>query len=165
MKLKHVAFDLHGTIDKNPSFFKKLSNEIYLLDKDFKIFILSGSKEDTIRRELNDLNFEEKYYTDILSINDYLDSIGVIKTYIESRNEITYDEDLWWATKRILCTKFNIGFLIDNDIRYSIYFRNIINLPIVRANIAYKKECPIFYLYSNFENDYDAKFIANFLNF
>ena len=110
-----VAMDLHGTLDTYPEL-RELFN--YAIEKGHEVFIMSGSIKTTLVKELRkfkDLN--PKY--ELISVMDYARSLG-----IKGADEGYIDDDLYWALKSVLCKKYNIQALIDNEPKFGQFMQN-----------------------------------------
>lgn len=114
-----IAFDIHGTIDKNPEIFK-LQMEL-MIDSGIEVFIISGPPEEQIRAELARLGYFESIHfqkDNVLSVVDYLRFNSILPMTQDEKGHWWCNDFHWWQTKGILCDNFKIDLIIDNEIRY-----------------------------------------------
>jgi hypothetical protein len=113
-----VAFDLHGVLETNTDFFKKILN--YLNDIEVHITVLSGPPTEQIISELESLGYTPwyKYFSQILSVVDYLRFESDANMWQDERGNWWTDEPTWWASKGKICEKYKIDVIIDDKIQY-----------------------------------------------
>jgi len=117
-----IAIDLHGTISAYPDIFRNFMEQSLIKFPDKIIYILSGPEKEQIKNELTALKFiQNKHYHEILSVVDYLKSIGA-EYSINSNGSYQFNNEIWWKSKSDICNFYNIDILYDNEIRYSNYF-------------------------------------------
>jgi len=113
----NIMFDLHGVIGDYPETFKPLMQ--LLKTSGHKIFICSGPDSKTIKMELDFLDYQENiHYDEIISIYEYLLSLGVTFEFDE-RNRPWTNETIWWRSKSEICKTYNIKIMIDDHEEYS----------------------------------------------
>lgn len=111
-----IAFDVHGTLDRSPQM-------IIILMKMFEgsgheVFIMSGPPREEIESELLKINREYfSNFRNIFSIVDFAKSEGVTMHQNENGSWLC-DEFYWWASKGLMCMKFDINMIFDNEIKY-----------------------------------------------
>jgi hypothetical protein len=114
-----IAFDIHGTISKDPDVFKPMMEA--LVNSGVEVFIISGPPEEQIRSELTKLGyFESIHYQrcNVLSVVDYLRFNSSIPMTQDEKGHWWCDDFYWWESKGILCDNFKINMIIDNEMRY-----------------------------------------------
>lgn len=116
-----ICFDMHGTFDTSNDMRKYFR---FLEYRGHEVYILSGAPSSKILNELEKLNFQVKPER-ILSVEDIYRKLGI--TFIEGINKkgkIGYfcDETLWNAGKSIICHKYKINILIDDQKDYEHFF-------------------------------------------
>lgn len=117
-----IAFDLHGTLDRNQTFFKPMLKLLY--KSRVRVYILSGPKKDQIKDELSALGYiKYTHYHEILSVVDYLKSVGTTMWQDEKGNWCASKED-WWPSKAEICKRYIIDSLIDDKVEYKKYFKD-----------------------------------------
>lgn len=112
-----AAFDIHGTIAKDPEIFKPMMEAF--LKCGIHVYVISGPPAGIILKELDKLGYEcNKHYHTIHSVVDYIKNhTGTIMTQDEKGNWWC-DEEIWWHSKGWICNKYSIDMIVDNDIRY-----------------------------------------------
>lgn len=112
------AFDLHGTIDTDPEFFKKLM--IKYRKKGSEVWIISGPLTKVVGWELRSLGFEQGvHYDKAIGVVSYLIEKGIKPIKIEVEGNYWFDDDEWWSSKSEICRLNNIYYLVDNEIKYA----------------------------------------------
>lgn len=114
-----IAFDIHGTIAKNPEVFKPMMDAY--VNSGVEVFIISGPPEEQIRPELIKLGYFESIHfqkDNVISVVDYLRFNTDVPMRQDEKGYWWCDELYWWDSKGILCEKFEIDIIIDNDMRY-----------------------------------------------
>ena len=116
-----VGLDLHGVITDDPDFFRKKME--YLMDKNgYEVWVISGPPDYQVKAELETLGiFEGEHFTGIVGVVDHLIDEGHEYRLDEAGN-YWFDEETWWKSKSEICTKHNISYLLDNDVRYGVHF-------------------------------------------
>jgi len=113
-----IAFDLHGVLETNTTFFKKVINAL----KKFgvSIIVVSGPPTTQIISELESLGYTPwyNYFNRIISVVDYLRSIPNLHMWQDERGNWWTDEPTWWASKGHICKDNKIDLLIDDKIEY-----------------------------------------------
>lgn len=120
-----LGLDLHGVIDKDPTFFSQLAD--VMLYRDHEIYIVTG-REDCIelRKELEACSMPGRLYNGILSITSYQKSQGEPISYLDGRkSHPMMDPKVWNPTKAMLCATAGIDIMIDDSTLYEPYFRDI----------------------------------------
>jgi len=118
-----VAFDVHGTID-DASFISKSTMRMMLkifMDSGLDIYIISGPPEEQIHKELKKLGYIEGthfHYDNVFSVVDFIRFNTDVKMTQDEKGYWWCDETFWWDSKGIICEKFGIDIMFDNDIRY-----------------------------------------------
>jgi len=116
-----IAFDLHGTLDANISFFQKLLRLLRYMDEE--IYIISGPPLNEIHEQLQYLSYEYiTHYEHMISIIDFLKFNNVPIYQDKSGNWWTYKEEDWWSSKSLICQQYAIDVIIDDCIQYQTYF-------------------------------------------
>ncbi len=111
-----IAFDIHGTLDNDPTFvLKKIF--IAMLSRGHKIFIISGPPADQIRKELKALGILESSVT-IVSIVDWLTEKKV-KMSLDSKGNWWCADLIWWSSKGNICRELSIDLIFDDKIEYA----------------------------------------------
>jgi len=121
--MKIYGFDLHGTLDYWPSFYRHMLKGHV---KDGKlVYIISGPPSGQIKRELIKIGFIRfVHYHDIISVVDYLKSKG-IKMWLNEKGGWQCSEEEWWASKAQICQEYNVDILVDDGVKYKEYFDGI----------------------------------------
>lgn len=115
-----IAFDLHGTVDKNQFLWKSICASLDASEID-EVFLISGPPKDQILSELFQIGNFAFPRENIISVVDFLKS-KQIKLSQDHNGHYWTDEDIWWKSKAKICEEFDIDFLFDNEIRYKKYF-------------------------------------------
>jgi hypothetical protein len=112
-----IAFDIHGTIARNPETFKPMM-EAFVKGGN-SIYIISGPPADDIFKELTKLGYEcNKHYHIIHSVVDYIQNHTATEMTQDGKGHWWCDEKTWWKAKGWICHKYSMDMIIDNDIRY-----------------------------------------------
>lgn len=107
-----IAFDIHGTLDKD-GILRKLVKS--LLNTNNIIFIISGSPTKEIKLIIDLMGINPKDVI-IISIVDYLKSKN-IPMQIKKGNWWC-DDKIWWESKGMICAEYEIDMIFDDKIRY-----------------------------------------------
>ena len=120
-----IGIDIHGVLDKEPTFFAELTNILWTAGHE--VHIITGvtvNPENRIGKEtlkfLEDLNIA---YTHLFSIVDYHKSIGTEIEYPDGSDNPWMDGELWDRTKADYCEKHKIDMMFDDTRRYGNYFK------------------------------------------
>jgi len=115
-----MGFDLHKTIDSKPEFFKYWLE--FCVQKNHKVFIISGPPKEEINTELRRLGFEcDLHYHEIISVVDFLKSTGC-KMWQDDLGDWWAEECDWWASKAKICEVQKIDTLVDDKEEYQEHF-------------------------------------------
>ena len=119
-KLRYMI-DLHGVIDSNPVYFRKMTED--LINTKNIVYICTGERFQDAYEKLIKFGFRKNVnYHKIISITEILEE----KT---PQSEIEYDinmnlwvdDMLWWPIKGKLCKEYNINVIIDDSEEYFVY--------------------------------------------
>jgi len=114
--MNKIAIDIHGVINKDPEFFKRLS-EIINKIKGVELHIVTGSELYEVKDKLKDWGI---IYDKFFSIVGYHKSIDTPITY-NSKGQVYLDDYLWDKTKGDYCKAMGIDIIIDDTLRYAKY--------------------------------------------
>jgi hypothetical protein len=117
----NIAIDLHGTADVYPLIFNRVF--VDLKKQGHQICIISGSPEKKIYNELNKLKLDNGSVDAVFSIVNYL----INYSDCDLKRTLSgwwASEDIWYSAKSKICEKYNIDYLIDNEIKYKKYFKD-----------------------------------------
>ena len=115
-----IGIDLHGVIDSDPDFFKKLLK--YLISSGIEVHIVSGPPVVEIISELEELKIEEKiHYHKVHSIVDFLKKSGVVMWNDEKGRWWSNEKD-WCNSKSWICWKYGIDCMVDDKVMYKAGF-------------------------------------------
>jgi len=117
--MRKVAFDIHGVIDHDPSFFAWLSNR--LRDKDYEIYIITGGRYAENARLLIKWGI---YYDHFYSITDHHTSIGTPMLEGCKDGDMCIADEIWDRAKGDYCKKHGIHLIVDDTSRYEEYMHN-----------------------------------------
>jgi hypothetical protein len=120
-----LGLDLHGVIDKDPTFFSQLADVMKY--RNHEIYIVTG-REDCVelREELEACSMPGRLYNGILSITSYQKSQGEPVSYLDGRlSQPMMNPKVWNPTKAMLCATAGIDIMIDDSALYEPYFRDI----------------------------------------
>lgn len=110
-----IAFDIHGTLDKDPEILLPMMKALM---KTSTIYIISGPPLTEVLNHLAKLNCEFlKHYDKAFSVVDFIRTSGVEMEQHENGSWYC-DEENWWKSKARMCSYYEIDILIDNDIKY-----------------------------------------------
>lgn len=114
------AIDIHGVIDENPKFFRRMCKS--LVRGGMEVHILTGKHlENKVHEELLQLGFLAFiHYTDLFSMADYHKEKGT-KMWGDTKNPYMADAD-WDRTKADYCRRNQIDFCLDDKEQYMKYF-------------------------------------------
>ena len=112
-----LGLDVHGVITEFPKFFSELSR--IFIHEGHEIHIITGSQVNDIL--FKKLNVNEISYSKIFSISDYHISKGTAH-WFSSENNPWLEEDIWNRSKADYCKNQNIGFHIDDSMKYGAFF-------------------------------------------
>lgn len=115
----NIGFDLHNTIDKCPEMFELIMDTYK--KSGHNVYVISGSEKNKIIDELNSLGIDDSYYSDIISVIDFLENDMNIQGW-RINGEWYCDDDIWWRSKSIICEKYNIDMMIDDKKEYREHF-------------------------------------------
>jgi hypothetical protein len=113
---KKIGIDLHGTIDRNLDFFKKIIK--MLLDESWEVYIITGMEEEKALEEIEPYGLE---YTGILSVTDHHKNLGT-KIEFDDNGNPWIEEKIWDRTKADICWGMNICIHIDDSRSYGKFF-------------------------------------------
>ena len=113
--------DLHGVIDENPKYFRKMTEDLIKSKND--VFICTGSKKEDAIKQLNNLGFKKHVnYLFLLSISDVLaSSLPAAEIEYDVNGNLWVDDMLWWPMKGKFCKMYNIDVVIDDSEEYFVY--------------------------------------------
>ena len=115
-----IGIDLHGTIDKDPDYFRSFLKKC--LNLNIIVYIISGPPIFQIKKELDILEFYiNKHYNKIISVVDFLKTHDV-KMWQDEKGNWWTDENIWWSSKAHICRTFNVDIMIDDKKEYKKYF-------------------------------------------
>jgi hypothetical protein len=113
--MKKIAFDVHGTLDKNPDVILPMMEKLILK---YSVVIISGPPTDQIYQELKKLECEFiKHFDIVYSVVDYIKRSGV-KMHQHDNGNWYCDDEEWWKSKGRMCDEFGIDMIFDNEIKY-----------------------------------------------
>ena len=116
----NIGLDIHGVINSNPKYFRKMAKEIR--EDNGMVFIITGKPIDkNLLRELNHCGFRRQY-DELVSIQDELEKRGYKSLYQDSYGRNHYDDIAWDSFKAEYCKKHDIDLHIDDTFRYLKYF-------------------------------------------
>ncbi len=117
---RKIAVDIHGVIDKDPSFFSDFL--CTLRDANWEVHILTGKHiENGIIAELKRLEINKyEHYTHLFSISDYHKKKGT-QMWGDEKNP-WMDDTLWSKTKAEYCIEHGIDLCLDDTDRYLPFF-------------------------------------------
>ncbi len=114
-----IAFDLHGTLDDSQDIFKPMLS--LLLQSGVNVSVISGPPVLEIALELEKFGYIcGKHFNNVYSIVGELKTTDV-KMWQDENDEWWSDDVTWWSSKGIICKKYNIDVLVDNEARYKPY--------------------------------------------
>lgn len=132
-----MAFDVHGTLDKATSFFKK--HMMLLKQSGIEVIIISGPPTVQIRSELDYLGITlGVHYDRILSVADFVREEGY-KWWTDKDGNFWCDNTIWWKTKAQICERHEIYSLVDDKEEYQKYF-NITKCKFIKWPMKYQRE-------------------------
>jgi len=112
-----IAFDVHGTIKENPEIFKPLMKT--LVESGSEICVISGPPIKDIYDELKKLEYMAGiHFAWVYSVVDYLKQYTDVVMTTDKKGHWWCSEKDWWDSKGMMCHKFDIDIIIDNDLRY-----------------------------------------------
>jgi len=115
-----MAFDLHGTIDSKPEFFKGWLSHLM---KEHEIVILSGPPKGDIFVELAKLGFrQDVHYNFVISVVDWLRSATHCKMWQDENDNWWASDEDWWSSKAKICAQVGIDTLVDDKVEYQRHF-------------------------------------------
>ena len=113
-----IAFDVHGTIDKDPEVFKPMMKA--LLEADHEICIVSGPPKDQIFKELAKLEYiEDVHFRRVYSVVDFIKEYSDVEMTQDEKGYWWCEDYYWWRSKAEICGFYNINVIYDNEIKYS----------------------------------------------
>lgn len=115
-----LGLDIHGVIDSKVDFFKKLTQNLRLMNEimacKHEVHILTGPPKD----ELKDGELDGIWYTHFFSIVDFHKAKG---TPFEIHNgKVWMDDYNWDRTKGDYCREHNLDLMIDDSATYHHFF-------------------------------------------
>ena len=117
-----IGIDLHGVVDSDPTFFKKLLT--YMTICDIEMYIVSGPPKTEIINELNELGFKKRiHYKEVYSIVDFLKESGVRMSQDKYDRWWSNEED-WCKSKARICDRHSISCMIDDKEMYKSSFEH-----------------------------------------
>jgi len=115
-----MAFDLHGTMDSKPEFFK---HWLSFLMKDHEVVVLSGPPKGEIFAELARLGFrQDVHYNLVISVVDFLQAATDCKMWQDDNDNWWADDCDWWSSKAKICEQVGIDTLVDDKEEYQAHF-------------------------------------------
>ena len=113
--------DLHGVIDSNPKYFRKMTEDLIKSKND--VYICTGSKIEDAIRQLDNLGFKKHVnYLFLLSISDVLSSsLPAAEIEYDVNGNLWVDDMLWWPMKGKFCKMYSINVIIDDSEEYFVY--------------------------------------------
>ena len=121
--------DLHGVIDSNPKYFRKMIDD--LIRNGNSVYICTGAKYIDAVNTLTDLGFGNKLsYLKILSISTDLESsLPAAEIEYDVNGNLWVDDMLWWPVKGKFCKQYKIDVIIDDSEEYFVYVpKNVVKL-------------------------------------
>lgn len=114
-----IGLDIHGVTDSNP-FFKAMATA--MLQAGHEIHIITGASTKKAKRDLRSVGMvEEKNYTTIFSLTDYLIDKGVDVHWKDPSTPMFPDEE-WNKAKAVYCQENEIDMHFDDSEIYGLYF-------------------------------------------
>lgn len=115
------AIDIHGVIDTNPKFFRRMCKS--LVRGGMEVHVLTGKHiANGIKEELAQLGFlTDIHYTHLFSISDFHKERGT-PMWGDTKNPYM-DDQVWNNTKALYCRVNHIDFCLDDKEEYMILFR------------------------------------------
>lgn len=112
-----VAFDLHGTIDRSPS--TTILMIRLFVNSGHEVYIISGPPAPEIKTELFRIDpiFFTDHITEVISIVDFAKADNVAMRQHQDGSWYC-DDAYWWRSKGLICKKYGIDLLFDNEIEY-----------------------------------------------
>ena len=117
----NYMIDLHGVIDSDPKFFKKMTSD--LIKNRNLVYICTGSKIEDAQEKLNSLGFKINInFNKILSISDIIEkTIPAAEIEYDVNGNLWVDGMIWWSMKGKLCKQYNIDVIMDDSEEYFVY--------------------------------------------
>jgi len=116
--MARIAFDVHGTLDRDAD-----SLLIDILNGCIKnknsVYIISGPPVGQIVKEITSLGINAAYIT-IVSVVDWLKKNGV-PMWQDKKDGWWCDEHNWWSSKGKICAEHKIDMMFDDKIQYKKY--------------------------------------------
>lgn len=121
--------DLHGVIDSNPIYFKKMTED--LIKSDNIVFICTGLRFQDAWDKLKKLGFKKDVnFSVILSISEILEEkLPATEIEYDVNMNVWVDDTLWWPMKGNLCKDYSIDVIIDDSEEYFVHVpKNVVKL-------------------------------------
>ncbi len=116
-KRTRVAFDVHGTLDRDPDgLLMGILNDTV---KNDEVFIISGPPISQIIKELRSLNIDTMS-VNVVSVVDWLKERGVYM-WKDVKGGWWCDDVDWWSSKGKICAEYSIDVVFDDKIQYKKY--------------------------------------------
>lgn len=113
-----IGFDVHGVLSNKDQVCPLLEA---LKSKGFELCIISGAPVIEIIQELtNNYGYEDlSIFSEIYSIINFVKSnYPDIKVWNDKNGWWIDSEEIWWQSKSLMCERYNIDLLIDNELKY-----------------------------------------------
>ena len=118
---KIILIDIHGVIDVNPKLYRSLM-KAWHSSTETKVYICTGPPGAKAKEELASLHIlQNVHYTDILSVCDLLETLGVEKLPKSTPDNPWYPTDDWNRAKGLFCAAYKADLLIDDTEEYFKY--------------------------------------------
>jgi hypothetical protein len=123
MRKFKVGLDIHGVINKDPQFFKFLSNLI--VDSGNEVHIITGgSWNEELISELIGYGIVWTHYFSVYDhlIENRLETFGIVK-FPDGTEQLKFSDEVWDRVKGDYCHKMGIDIHLDDTDSYNKFFK------------------------------------------